>query len=129
MGALISCWRANICSRGQSRDSCITRLLAITASGALATMRSARREGLRQRVAGLGQVVDDAVALQELGRHGVAGHDDLGRDAVGHLVGQAQQAAGRGDEAALDFRQAEARSARGHDHVAGQRHLEPPPNA
>ena len=43
----------------------------------------------------------------------------------GMRLGQPDEPAGRGDQAALDLRDAEARVARGDDQVAGQRDLEP----
>lgn len=77
-----------------------------------------------QRLAGFGQLVDQAIAVGAPGREHVAGQRQLQRDAVGQLALQAHQAAGRGRQPALDLGHAELRIVGRHHQVAGQHQFE-----
>ena len=76
-----------------------------------------------ERLARLAQPVDEAVVVGQLGADRVAGERQLHGDVERDLAGQAEQAAGAGDERPLDLGDAERGGGGGDDQVAGQHDL------
>ena len=108
----------------QSRCCWRTCLVAASASGAFLAIAAASSSARVERLARLGEAVDEPELVAALGGDRVAGQRQLHRHAVGHPLRQAQQRAAGGDERALDLRDAELRARGGDDQVAGQRDLE-----
>src|SRR5512133_2899919 len=77
------------------------------------------------RLAALGQTVDQPQLVGALGRDRVAGQRQLHRDAVGDAARQAQERARGRDERALELGDPELGLAGRDDEVAGERDLEP----
>ena len=100
------------------------RLVAASASGPLGMIAPARSSAPGERLAGVGEAIDEAQRVGALGDDRVAREGELHRDVVRDPRGQPQQAAGRGHQRALDLGQAEAGAAGRDDEVAGQRDLE-----
>ena len=98
-----------------------TRLLAHTASGALTVMRSASASAASTTVpSGTTWLIRPHFSASAE-RHRLAGEQQLHRDLARQLVDDAEHAAGRRDQSALDLGQAELRPLLGDDEVAGQR--------
>ena len=112
-------------SSGSSVASITTLRLSRTASGGVGADLLGQRDGRVERLARLGQLVDQAVVVGLLGGDGVAGEGQLHGDVARELAGEAEQAARRGDQVALDLGDAEHGGRRRHHQVAGQDDLGP----
>src|SRR6202034_4541851 len=76
-------------------------------------------EGRLERAAALGEDVDEAVLVGDLGVDRVTGQRRLHRQVQGELAAEAEEPATGGDQAPLHLGDAEARILRGDDEVAG----------
>ncbi len=98
-----------------------TRLLAHTASGALTVIRSASASAASTTVpSGTTWLIRPHLSASAEA-HRLAGEEQLHRDLARQLVDDAEHAAGRGDQPALDLGQPELRAFLGDHEIAGER--------
>ncbi len=94
--------------------------LAHTANGAFSQIFSARTHRLVERLARIDQPADQAEIERPLGGDRLAGEDHLHRRRLTDRPRQAEQAAGTGDQVALDLGEPERGLRRRDDQVAGE---------